>query len=453
MSELKPRILIVDDDVNLLETLAMLFEDDFSVVKATSASAGLELVAHTDISLCFIDLSLPDMDGMLLIEMIRARQYRLPVVVLTADDSAQTAVAALKLGAHSYICKPFDPEEIIAVARAALESNSISAQLQSYRQQVDSRQNKPFLGRSTIMKKLFSLIEKVAATDVTVLLSGESGTGKEVAARNIHFSSSRREHPFVAVNCAAIPEKLVESELFGHEKGSFTDAVNRKIGLIECADRGTLFLDEVSELRLDIQAKLLRVLETRSLKRVGGIKELDVDIRLISASNMDLFQAVKDGRFRRDLYYRLNVVPIDIPPLRVRAEDISLLLEHFLAEYNSIFKKNVRRFSSDAVECLERYSWPGNVRELRNIVERSVALAENDVVEVRDLPIDLLASGSVCDHDIPDLSLKRAVMDFEKDYIRNLLSYTSGNRTKAARMMGLHRNALLNKMKRLDISL
>lgn len=451
MSGIKPVVLLVDDDCALLESLTCILEDEFDILKAVTAKEAFDFVVNKEIDLVFLDLGLPDISGMEALRRIREDEPQLPIIILTADDSARKAVEALRLGAHTYISKPFEVDEIIAVSQTAIEKTCLIRELRSFKAQADHKKMPVILGRSDSMKEIFDLIDKVSRTDVTVLLSGESGTGKELVASAIHYSGDRCENPFIALNCAAIPEKLVESELFGHEKGSFTDAAFQKIGLIECANKGTLFLDEISELRLDLQAKLLRVIESRKLKRVGGTKEISVDIRIVSATNTDLFQAVEDGRFRKDLFYRLNVVPVVLPPLRKRKEDIPTLLDFFVEEYNRSFSKHVKGFSQESIECLKQYRWPGNVRELRNVVERLVALADEDIIQSDHLPLDLFVDGSVNFELSSERPLKDAVADFERRYIQSVLHFTNGNQSKASKIIGLHRNALFNKMKSLGM--
>ncbi|OGS09088.1 MAG: hypothetical protein A2204_06045, partial [Elusimicrobia bacterium RIFOXYA1_FULL_47_7] len=307
-------------------------------------------------------------------------------------------------------------------------------------------------GDSPAMEGVFSVIKDVADTQSTVLITGESGTGKELVARAIHFSSARKKKPFVAVDCAAIPESLFESELFGHEKGSFTDATSQKLGKFELAGDGTIFLDEIGNLRHDIQSKILRVLETREVQRVGGSKVIKVDARIISATNIDLRKAVNDGKFRQDLYYRLNVIPVHLPPLRERTGDIPKLINYYIGYFNTRFGKSVRGVSKEALDILNGYSWPGNVRELKNLIERLVSLGKEETITHKRLPLDILIPDDAVASEADNFSLKEARGDFEKGLILKVLKKTSGNQTKAAQILGIHRNALINKIAQYGIA-
>ena len=301
------------------------------------------------------------------------------------------------------------------------------------------------------MKTIYGMVEKVAENDSTVLVSGESGTGKELIARAIHYNSLRKQKPFIPINCAGIPQNLLESELFGYEKGAFTDAATRKLGMFELAVGGTFFLDEVSSLELSMQAKLLRALEEKEIKRLGGTKIIKVDVRIISATNIDLRRAVREEKFRQDLYYRLNVVPIHLPPLRERKEDIPLLAEHFLENYNLAFRKEIKGLNKPALECLLGYDWPGNVRELRNVIERLVALKDGGFITPRELPFDIFVRDRLEKPSSLEGGLKAAREDFEKQYIKAVLEQVEGNQGNAAKILGIHRNALFNKMKGLGL--
>lgn len=451
MAKFKPRVLVVDDEDNVLQSVKIVLEDDFELCFALSAAEARKQLKDIEIDIVLLDIGLPDINGLDFLLEIQKDYDHLPVIILTADNSAQSALRALRQGAYNYINKPYDVDDLRNQVARAIEHLGMMRELNCFKEQAKRDGMPVILGKSKAMHDVLELLEKVSRTDVTILLSGESGTGKEVAARAVHYASSRGDHPFVAINCAAIPATLLESELFGYEQGAFTDAAKQKIGVIECADKGTLFLDEVAELRLDLQAKLLRVLETRTFRRVGGTKDINVDIRIISASNTNLLKAVDEDRFRKDLYYRLNVVPVQLPPLRERTDDIELLLEYFLQLYNKIFHKTVRQFAPNALAALKSYSWPGNIRELRNIVERMVALAEAEVIASEQLPIDITVDSIVKMDMGNQRPLKQAVADFERSYIRSVLRFTGGNQIKAAGIMGIHRNALLNKMKALGL--
>lgn len=451
MTKFKPIVLVVDDEANVCESISFVLSDDFLVKYAIDAQQARDILDKEGVDLVLLDVGLPDINGLDFLAEIKESYSNLPVIILTADESSQSALRALRYGAYTYINKPYDVDELKSQVSRAVEHLGMMRELSCFKEQ-SKRDGMPvILGKSKAMHDVLELLEKVSRTDVTVLLSGESGTGKEVAAQAIHYASARAEHTFVAINCAAIPATLIESELFGYEQGAFTDASKQKIGVLECAHKGTLFLDEIAELRLDLQAKLLRFLETKTFRRVGGTKDISVDIRIVSASNIDLHQAVDQGTFRKDLYYRLNVVPVLIPALRDRADDIEILLNYFLNLYNKIFHKAVRQFSAAAIKALKTYSWPGNIRELRNIVERMVALAEGEVVLAEQLPMDITVESIVKTDIANQRPLKHAVLDFERSYIRSVLRFTKGNQVKAAGIMGIHRNALLNKMKTLGL--
>ncbi len=446
-----PVVLVVDDDPPICETFKTIFEDRFQVFTAYCARECLEILAVTSVNLVFLDLMLPDMAGLDVLRAIKDLDNDLSVVVATAVDSARTAVEAMQAGACNYITKPFDVDEVLAIAGNALERHKLLKEVNALRVQRIETRFENIVGKSKKMKEVYSLIEKVLANDTTVLISGESGTGKELIARAIHCNSQRRQKPFIPINCASIPENLLESELFGHEKGAFTDAGYQKLGMFELADEGTLFLDEISTLRMETQAKLLRVLEEKEIKRVGGTRIIKVDVRILAATNTDLRQAVEEKEFRPDLYYRLNIVPVYLPPLRERREDIPLLTRHFLRRYNKKFRKDISGISEEALQCLKDYSWPGNVRELKNIIERIIALKDSGIIAVSDLPFDVFIKNRLSGYSKNEQNLKQACQDFEREYIKTVLSKVGGNQVKAAQILGLHRNGLANKMKTLGL--
>ena len=324
-----PVVLVVDDQPAVLASFEAILENDFEVLTAPNAKEALEKINNREVRLVFLDIAMPDMDGMWVLRRIKEYDQNLPVIMATASDSCRKAVEAMRSGASDYIVKPFDADEVVAVARKALEQKELVKEVACLRSQREDIRFENIVGQSRKIKEVFAIIEKVVKIDTTVLVSGESGTGKELIARAIHFNSARKEKPFIPINCAGIPESLLESELFGHEKGAFTDAVCQKLGMFELAGEGTLFLDEVSGLKFEVQANLLRALEEKEIRRLGGTKLIRIDARIIAATNVDLSQAVRDGKFRQDLYYRLNVVPIHLAPLRERREDVPLLVEHF----------------------------------------------------------------------------------------------------------------------------
>lgn len=446
-----PVVLVVDDEPTVLESFKTILEEEYEVITAQTGTEALDIIHRTYINLVFLDIKLPDMDGMEVLKQIKEYDENLAVIMATATDSAKTAVESMQLGASNYITKPFDIDEVLAVPQKAIERDNLLKEVVYLRSQQKEIGFNNIIGRSQSMKELYCIIEKISKNDATVLISGESGTGKELIARAIHFNGPRKEKPFVPINCASLPENLLESELFGYEKGAFTDARVQKIGVMELANDGTLFLDDVSGLRLDMQAKLLRALEEKEIRRIGGTKIIRVDVRIISATNVDLKKAVQEEKFRQDLFYRLNVVPIYIPPLRERKEDVPLLLSHFLKLYNQSFRKRITGISDQAIELLCEYNWPGNVRELKNVIERIVALKDEGFITTKDLPFDIFVKSSLNKNFNTEGSLKEARMDFERQYIEAVMERVGYNQIKAAKILGIHRNVLFNKLKSLGL--
>jgi two-component system response regulator AtoC len=447
------KILIIDDELSVRDSLRMIFKKNYQVILAGSSAEGWEKIQREDPDLIFLDIIMPEKDGMEMLKEIRKIQPLTPVVMLTATKTVKTAVEAMKLGAHDYINKPFDVEELILVAEKALESRDLKIENRRLREEVEERYRfDNIIGKSKEMREIYSTIGQIAEKNSTVLIHGESGTGKELVARAIHYNSLRKEKPFVPVNCAAIPETLIESELFGHEKGAFTDAQSRRIGHFEMAHQGTLFLDEVSELTLLTQAKILRALQEREFVRVGGTKTVSVDVRLISATNKNLEELMARGGFRSDLYYRINVVPLTIPPLRKRKEDILLLVQHFLDKHAGVGKK---KLSPEAMDILVAYDWPGNVRELENIIERIVVLTNAENISPNDLPASLKTNSRVelIKQEVLDgrISFEDAERDFEKDIILEALKKSNFVQTKAADLLGISRRILKYKMDKYGI--
>jgi two-component system response regulator AtoC len=446
-----PVVLVVDDEPAVLETFETILEGKFEVLTARSGREALDKIAKESINLVFLDITMPDMDGMQVLRKLKEYDENLSVIMATATDSARKAVEAIQLGACNYITKPFDVNEVIALAQKAIEQDKLLREVVYLRSQREEIRFENIVGKSKKIREIFGIIEKVLKTDATVFISGESGTGKELIARAIHFNSPRKQKPFIPINCAGIPENLLESELFGHEKGAFTDATNQRLGMFELANEGTLFLDEISGLRLDVQANLLRALEEKEIRRLGGTKIIRVDVRIISATNIDLKQAVQEGKFRQDLYYRLNVVPIYLAPLRERKEDIPLLVDYFLQKYNQVFRKKIEGLTKESLGYLINYDWPGNVRELKNVIERLVALKDEGVITPKDLPFDIFIKSSLVKSFPAEGGLKEASKDFQKEYIEAVLERVGGNQVKAAKILGIHRNALFNKMKSLGL--
>ena len=450
----KPLVLAVDDELGVLESYKIILEDTCEVRTVADGTAALKVLAHEDIRLVILDLRLPDMEGLEVLLRIKEMDEYLGVIVVTAVGDVKTAVRAMQAGASEYLVKPFDIETLQAVVARTLERQALMKEVLYLRSEVEGYH--PFVdivGRDEKMLEIFELIERVSDSDATVLITGESGTGKELIARALHQRSHRSLRPFVAINCTAIPENLIESELFGHERGAFTGAVQRRIGKFELAHSGTLFLDEIGSMRLDMQTKLLRALQEREIERVGGERTIKVDVRVVAATNADLRELVKAKAFRDDLYYRLNVIPVYVPPLRARKGDIALLIQYFLEKYNRRFNRRVRGFSLAAIEAMQAYDWPGNVRELENIVERLVVISKHESIQLRELPLDLQSSHTPLVEQLEEegYDLRKAVHQFEREYIRRVLEKTRWNQTVAARMLGIHRNTLLGKIDQLDL--
>jgi DNA-binding NtrC family response regulator len=449
------RILVVDDEEQMRELLTkVLSKNGYHVSVCGEGAEALALLEREPVDLVVTDVRMPGLGGMEALRAIKELNPEIVVIIMTAFGSIDQAVQAVKEGAYDYINKPFKIDEMLLTIEKALEERRLRHEVSTLRQELRTRYRfDNLIGKSRAMQDVFSLIEQVANSRSTVMVYGKSGTGKELAAKAIHYNSPRATKAFVAVNCAAIPSELLESELFGHEKGSFTGAIATKVGKFELATGGTLFLDEVGSMRLDLQAKILRALQEREVERVGGTRTIKIDVRVIAATNRELKKAVDEGTFREDLYYRLNVVPITLPPLRQRRDDIPLLVEHFIAKYNREFNRKVKGFSAGATAALYQYNWPGNVRELENVIERAVALAQSETISLRELPLDISILGRDMIEDIQKvgLSLREARNHFERQYILNILEKVQWNQTEAARVLGLHRNTLLWKLQRLGI--
>jgi DNA-binding NtrC family response regulator len=450
---LRPVILIVDDDPGIRESFRLILEDKYELVEAGDGRQAIEIVRTSEVDLVLLDIRLPEMDGIEVLERIKALDEQVEVILVTAVKTVRTAVAAMKLGAFDYLTKPFEEDDLLSVVGRALERRSLEREVVFLRSELARRHDVgEIVGHHPEMQKLFRLIAQVARTATTVLITGESGTGKELVARAIHRQSPRRDKPFVPVNPAALSETLLESELFGHEKGSFTGAFQRKLGKLEMAQGGTLFLDEIGTLKAELQSKLLRVLQEREIERVGGTRTIRIDVRVIAATNVDLKQAVATRAFREDLYYRLNVMPIAVPPLRDRRDDVPLLVEHFVRRYNAEMNKQVEGLSPEAMTVLREYPWPGNVRELQNIIERLVGLVDTPVIGVNDLPLDvLLPDSAVRLRQAETLPLRQATEEFEKQIVMRVLERVRWNRSEAARILGIHRNSLKTMLTRWDL--
>jgi DNA-binding NtrC family response regulator len=388
------KILVIDDDSSIRNMLAIVLKkQNFEVMTAENGKTALDKLKKNQFNLIISDIKMPDITGIELLKKIKVLNEQIPVIMITAYASTQDAIEAMKLGAEDYITKPFNLDELKIVIDRALHRQHIEYEnVELKAKLLDLQKFEDIIGSDPRMLKIFSLINSIANTDSTVLITGESGTGKELIAKAVHRHSNRRSCPFVSINCGALPENLLESELFGHCKGSFTDAHKDKTGLLEMADKGTVFLDEISEMSTNMQVKLLRALQERVIRRVGGNQEIAIDVRIISATNKDLQQSIAQKEFRSDLYYRLNVISMDIPPLRERKEDIPLLMQHFLNIFTKKFDKPIRGYHKDVIELFLGYHWPGNIRELENFVERAVALEKNEFIGVESIPTDIIYS-------------------------------------------------------------
>ncbi len=468
------RVLVVEDDVAIQDVLDTFLEGkNFDVTLARNGEMALGLLQAEKFDLILTDLVLPGKGGMDVLKAATASHPPIPVIVMTGFGTVQTAVEAMKIGAYDYLTKPFNFDELQIVLDKALAVSKLRKENALLKMQLKKKYDfKGIVGDSPSMQAVYGMIEKIADTDSTVLITGESGTGKELIARTIHYNNSRRaEGPFVALNCGAIPKGLLASELFGHEKGAFTGAVSSRPGRFELARGGTLFLDEVGELDPALQVKLLRVLQEHEFQRVGGVKTIKTDVRILAATNADLEKAIKSGAFRDDLFYRLNVIPLHVPPLRSRPQDIALLAEYFTREFSSTRKKGQLVFSADAMDCLMKYQWPGNVRELENLIERLSLLVGDRVVEVSDLPeqMQVLSSPAkgpsanaapqgdavkrFADIEFREdgIDLNEMIGGIERGLIHKALELAEGVRSEAARLLGLNRTTLLEKMKKMGI--
>jgi DNA-binding NtrC family response regulator len=454
----RARILVVDDKENLLKLFAKILGDEYELSTAAEGGHALALIASQSFDVVVTDLRMPGANGFEVLKAVKARSPETEVVMMTAYATVQDAVEAMKLGAYDYLEKPFDPDAAALVLSRALERKRLREQAASLRkelEEVNSFHN--LVGKSPVMREIYRLLEQAAALDITVLLTGETGTGKELAARAVHYHSSRKERRFVPVNCGALPGELVESELFGHARGAFTGATGSKVGLFEEANGGTLFLDEIGELPLPTQVKLNRALQEKEVRRVGDNAAIPIDVRVIAATHRDLKAEAQAGRFREDLFYRLHVFPIRMPALRERREDIPQLAMHFLEKHAHAFHREVSRFTPEALRAITGYRWPGNVRELANAVERAAAVAQGGEVEVRDLPAELTGAqeGNLPAEVLAHMPYREAVETtrdrISRDYLVALMRDFTGNVTRAAERAGMERESLHRLLKRYGV--
>jgi DNA-binding NtrC family response regulator len=449
------RVLVVDDEEIMRDVLsALLKSEGYQVEFAQDGAQALEMVRENEYGVVLLDLMMPHLDGLQVLEGFNKLENHPASIILTAYGTIEKAVKATRLGAFDFITKPFKNDEIILAIKNALEHRRLSQEnLRLKKSLLERFSYRNIIGKSAQMQQIFDLITQIAPTRSTVLIHGESGTGKELVAKAIHAASTRAEAPFIAVNCGNIPHDLLESEIFGHVRGAYTGATNSKKGLFEVADGGTLFLDEVATISMEIQAKLLRVIQEREFRRLGGLENIKVDVRILAATNIDLQSAVREGRFRDDLFYRLNVIAIKIPPLRERAEDIPLLVEHFVRRFVAENGKEPCSLEPAALKALLDYDWPGNVRELENVIERAVVLSQGKVISADLLPKNLAARLSEVSARLPGdgLPLKERVASFEKSLILAALEKTDWNQKKAAQLLSVNATTLSEKLKRLKI--
>jgi len=451
MAEVEKRatILVVDDEHGVRQSFYMVLKDEFNVLLAESGTEAIDVFSKNSVDLILLDILLPDIDGIELLERLKELDPNTEIIMVTAVKEIQIAVKAIKLGAYEYIAKPFVVDDVITLIHRALEKHSLVKEVTYLRNALERYQ--PFekmVGKDKKMRKIFELIATIAQSDGTVLIQGESGTGKELVARAIHRRSSRKDHPFVVVSCAAIPSTLMESEIFGHTKGAFTGAVNTTMGKLEIADKGTVFLDDIDSLDINMQGKLLRVIQEKEFERLGSTKVIAIDVKFIAASNKDLEELISKGEFREDLFYRLNVFPVKLPPLRERRDDIPLLLDHFLKMHSRDRNLQAKSFSQDATKILMKYDWPGNIRELENLVERLSTLCKEPIIHLKDIPMFTMTKT-----EIKDMPLKEAIKIFEKQYVGAVLESVNWSRAKASEILGIHRNTLLAKINELGMKI
>ena len=442
-------ILVVDDENGVRQSFNMVLKDKYNVLLAETGQEAMDIFRKNSVDLILLDILLPDIDGLDLLSELVETDPNTDIIMVTAVNEIQSAVKAIKLGAYEYIIKPFVVDDVLTVIRRALEKRRLVKEVAYLRNELERYH--PFekmVGKNKKMRKIFELISTIAVSDGTVLVQGKSGTGKELVARAIHNRSNRRQKPFVVINCAVIPPTLMESKVFGHNRGAFTGAISTSIGKLELADRGTVFLDDIDSLDVNMQAKLLRIIQEKEFERLGSTKIIKADVRFVAASNKNINDLILQGEFREDLYYRLNVFPIELPPLRERGNDVLLLLDHFLELNSKKIGKPPKRFSKRAVKVLMEYDWPGNVRELENLVERLFTITEGPVIHLEDN-----ASFNIGNKEIKGLPLKEAVSIFEKKYISEVLESVDGNRTKASMKLGIHRNTLLSKTNEFGLNL
>lgn len=454
MTEKRPKILAIDDEQDMLLLYKNILKKHFNLHTALSGPEGLAQVKKENFDLVLIDVMMPKMGGVDVLKKLKSTDPDLEVIMVTASKEARPAIDSLKLGAFDYIIKPFEVDDLLATIHKALERRSMQKENTYLKQALDERASfGDLIGKSKKMLEVYGIIENAAKSSSTILITGESGTGKEIVAETIHKKSARNSKPYIVVNCAAIPENLLESEMFGHERGAFTGALDRHIGKFELADGGTIFLDEIGEMPLAMQAKLLRAIQEGKIERVGGEKPIDIDVRIIAATNIDLKKAIKERKFREDLFYRLNVIPIDLPPLRERKEDIPLFIDYFIPVYNKELNVDIKRVTEEAKNALVNYDWPGNVRELENLLERMITLSRKDFIGLEDIPFDIIGATGLRNEERFNIqgTLSETLTNFERKMVADALRAANGNQTNAAKLLGIHRTTLVSKMDSLGL--
>lgn len=452
---MKTRILIVDDEVDALDLMEELFQKNgYDTYTASNGVEALNILRETEVDIMISDIFMPEMDGMALLDTVGKKYPDISILMITAHGTIETAVEAMKKGAKDYILKPLHLDEIVGKVETISQLKTLIKENRYLKDKLSKKFNfENIIGKNRKMQELFELIRDIAKTNSTVLIRGESGTGKELIANAIHFNSDRIEKPFVKVNCAVLAENLLESELFGHVKGAFTGAIKDKVGRFELAHGGTIFLDEIGDISPNMQLKLLRVLQEGEFERVGGNETKKVDVRILAATNRNLEEAMKSGNFRQDLYYRLNVIPLDVPPLKERKDDIPLLVTYFLEKFSVDFKKQIRAVDDEAMDYLQTYDWPGNIRELENLMERAIVLNKSGILTVKDFPISVPSAETEEEININfDNDLTGVVDNFEKKIILKALRENNFNKLRTAEKLGIHRSTFMSKLKKYEIN-
>ena len=448
------KILLVDDDNSIANSFKINLENYYELLIANNGKQAIEFVNHHSIDLVLLDIKLPDINGLELLPQIKQINNSIEVIIITGYGAVETAIKAMKEGAYDYICKPINMNELLSLVYKVEEKRNLVKEVHYLRLEVKEKYKfDQIIGKSIKIREVYNMINKVAKNNVTVHITGETGTGKDLVARAIHNSSYIKDKPYISINCAAIPPELIESELFGHEKGAFTGAIERKLGKFELANGGTLFLDEIGTLPINMQAKLLRILQEREFYRVGGTACLKIKCRVVSASNINLKEAINKGTFREDLYYRLNVVPIKVPPLRDRREDIPLLTNFFIEQCQKNFNKSIDSICPEAMDCFISYDWPGNVRELKNVIERMMVLEEGNTLSCKYIPMEILIKKNGLESiPLQALTYYKLCDNYEQKILLTALTRQNWNQTKTAEYLGIHRNTLIKKMKKFNIN-